>query len=768
MALQWKNIRFSFTEANLLPDNHPINQQYEKFRSQFGEEGNLIVLGMMKEDAFKPHVFKEWTNLLDSIKSCEEVSLSISVNNLKIAQRDTLSESLKMIDLFDEKVTIDSTYLDQIKNKLFTQLPIYDGLLYSSESGAVRSIIYIKNDIVNKKERRDFVLNKLNPLITKFERNTNVDLRVSGMPYIRTMNSQSIVDEIGLLILGALGVTSFIFFLFFRSVRATLISVVVVLIGVMWSFGTLGLFNFQITVLTAIIPPLIIVIGIPNCIFLINKYQQEVKNHGNKARSLTRVITKIGNATLFTNLTTAAGFGTFAIANNSLLREFGIVASINIILLFVLSLILIPIFYSYQPIPKERHLKHLEKTYINILINQFEQWIRYKRVTIFSVTVAVLVISVIGITQINVLGSMIEDMPKKTAFYEDIKFYEKEFNGIMPLEIIIDTKREKGVLKPKTLSKIDDLQNTILEIPELSKPISIVNLAKYAKQSYYNGNPEYYELPTSQERGFIGTYIKNSVDTKENLLNSYIDSTGRYARVTTFMKDMSTKDIEMVEIQLRNKINSIFPKDRYEVHITGKALLFQKGTGYLINNLLTSLIFAILLISLLITYMFRSYKMVLISLIPNLLPLVITAGMMGYLGIPIKPSTILVFGIAFGISVDDTIHFLAKYRQELQINHWKIQKSVLSSLREAGVSMFYTSVVLFFGFSVFMISGFGGTIALGGLVSATLLFAMLSNLLLLPSLLLALEKKIANKQEFIKPKINLLYRIKNSFSKNKI
>src|SRR5690606_33439691 len=198
------------------------------------------------------------------------------------------------------------------------------------------------------------------------------------------------------------------------------------------------------------------------------------------------------------------------------------------------------------------------------------------------------------------------------------------------------------------------------------------------------------------------------------------------------------------------------PEDRYTVTLTGKAVLYQKGTTYLIYNLIISLSLAILLIALFMAWMFRSFRMILISLIPNLLPLLITAGTMGFLGIPIKPSTILVFSIAFGISVDDTIHFLAKYRQELIASNWKIKRSVYAALKETGLSMFYTSIVLFFGFSVFMVSSFGGTVALGGLVSATLLFAMLSNLLLLPSLLLSLEKSIANKKTFKKPSIEII------------
>jgi predicted RND superfamily exporter protein len=361
----------------------------------------------------------------------------------------------------------------------------------------------------------------------------------------------------------------------------------------------------------------------------------------------------------------------------------------------------------------------------------------------------------IGMYQIKISGSLIEDMPQDSEFVNDIRFFEKEFNGILPVEIMVDTKRKKGVMKPSTLKRMNELENFIVETPELSKPISVVGLVKYSKQAYYNGNPKYYQLPTSQENSFILSYAKNSTSDVD-LLKNFVDSTGQYARITTFMKDIGTDKMERIQENLGDKINKVFPKERYNVTMTGKALVFQKGTKYLVKNLAISLSLAILLISLFMAYMFRSARMIIVSLIPNLIPLLVTAGVMGYIGVPIKPSTILVFSIAFGISVDDTIHFLAKYRQELQANKWKIKPSVYGALRETGVSMFYTSIVLFFGFSVFTISNFGGTVALGALVSATLLFAMLSNLLLLPSLLLSLERSIANKEVLRKPPINII------------
>jgi predicted RND superfamily exporter protein len=754
MGLQWKHMRFTYSEANLLPDDHEVNLAYDEFLDTFGEEGNLIVMGVKDSTFYTPKVFNAWKSLGDDLQKNNAVDALLSVGNLMTLEKRTDTTSFAMVPFIKDSV-LTSENLKTYKNRLLYQLPFYDGLVYSPDKKTVRTAIYLNEDIVNTIARKEFVDQVLIPRVKQFEKDTGINVYVSGMPYIRTLNSQNIVDEIGLFIAAALFVTSLIFFFFFRSFRATLISMLTVLIGVAWAFGILGLLKYEITVLTALIPPLIIVIGIPNCIFLINKYQQEIKLHGNQAKSLQRVIAKVGNATLMTNLTTASGFATFILTDSKLLKEFGIVASINIIAIFLLSLFIIPIIYSYMSVPKNKHLKHLNKRWINGFVDWMEKMVRKKRITIYIASIILLCGSIIGIYNIKISGSLIDDMPQKKEFYTDIKFFEQEFEGIMPLEIFIDTKRPKGVMKLATLKRIERLQDYIKEIPEFSKPLSVNELVKYSKQAYYNNNPDYYQLPNSQERTFLLSYAKSGAD-NTNLLSSYVDSTGQYARVTTFMKDTETERFDRIEEDLLAEISKIFPEERYSISLTGKAFAFQKGTKYLVNNLILSLSLAIFLISIFMAWMFRSMRMILVSLIPNLLPLIVTAGLMGFLGVPIKPSTILVFSIAFGISVDDTIHFLAKYRQELIANNWKIKKSVYAALRETGVSMFYTSIVLFFGFSTFMISSFGGTVALGGLVSVTLVFAMLANLLLLPSLLLSLEKSIANKDTFKKPSLQII------------
>ncbi|AEH00550.1 RND family transporter [Lacinutrix sp. 5H-3-7-4] len=755
LSTQWKYMRFTYTEANLLPDDHEVNIEYNRFLDIFGEEGNLIVLGVKDSTLFTVEKLNAWNALSEAFRKDSLVETVVSIKDLQKLVKNQDAKKFELEPFIKDSIASISQ-IDILQEELFNKYPFYDNFLYNKNTKTIRTALYLKKDIVNTPKRKDFVVKNLMTKVKTFEDTYNLDVRISGMPYIRTLNAQNIVDEIGMFVLAALLVTSLIFFLFFRSFRATFISLIVVCIGVMWTLGILGLLRYEITVLTALIPPLIIVIGIPNCIFLINKYQHEVKLHGNKVKSLQRVITKVGNATLMTNVTTASGFATFIITESKLLKEFGVVASLSIIAIFILCILIIPIIYTFLPYPKERHLEHLNKRWIGGFVNWMERMVKEKRITIYITSLCLLITCIIGIYQIKISGSLIEDMPKKTEFFQDIRFFESEFNGIMPLEIMVNTKRKKGVMKSTTLKRMNDIEDLIIETPELSRPISIVSLVKYSKQAFYNGNPKYYQLPTKQEEAFILPYIKNSSSGDVDLLKNFVDSTGQYARITTFMKDIGTDRMERIEDNLLTKIGRVFPKEKYEVTMTGKALVFQKGTKYLVKNLALSLSLAIVLISLFMAYMFRSFRMIIVSLIPNLLPLVVTAGLMGYLGVPIKPSTILVFSIAFGISVDDTIHFLAKYRQELQANNWKIKKSVYAALRETGVSMFYTSIVLFFGFSVFIISSFGGTVALGALVSVTLLFAMLSNLLLLPSLLLSLERNIANKEILKKPTINII------------
>ena len=509
LVTQIKYMRFSYTEANLLPTNHEVNVEYNKFLEIFGEEGNLIILGVKDSTIFTPQKFNNWNLLVKSFDSLPEIDFSVSIADVKQLKADRKTRKFILEPLFKNLPKTNEEVL-KIKEQLFDKLPFYENLLYN-DKGTLQTAIYLNKEIINTPARANFITQILIPKIETFEKENDIDVRVSGMPYIRTLNSQNITKEMGIFVFGALLITAIIFFFFFRSFRATFITLFVVIIGVVWALGFIGWFRYEITVLSALIPPLIIVIGVPNAVFLINKYQQEIKKHGNQAKSLQRVISKIGNATLMTNITTASGFATFVFVKSQLLREFGILASVNIISIFILALLIIPILYSFMPLPEKKHLNHLEKKWMGNVVSWMERMVKKQRISIYITTVIVIILSMIGLYQIRVSGSLIEDMPKGMQFYKDIKFFETEFGGIMPLEILIDTKKEKGVMKLSTLKKMEKLNETIETFPELSKPISVTNLVKYSKQAYYKGNPKYYQLPTSQEKAHIFAYTQKTL-----------------------------------------------------------------------------------------------------------------------------------------------------------------------------------------------------------------------------------------------------------------
>jgi uncharacterized protein len=747
---QARNVQMSYEYASMLPQKDQAYKDYQKFIGIFGEEGNLIMIGIQDPDFFTMEHFNRWSEFAAKLNEVEGVEDLLSVNNAYDLKRNQEERKYQINPVFPPVIE-SQEQLDTLAER-FLSLPFYRDVLYNSQENTYLLVITVNKDKMHSRDRENMI-QSIQHISENFEETNNVKLHYSGLPYIRVVNSLQIKKEIYLFSALALAICIVVLFIFFRSFKAVFYPVLIVLTGVVWSMGLLSLLGFKITILSGMIPPLLIVIGIPNSIYMLNKFHHEFVRHGNRVKALQRVIIKIGNATFLTNLTTAAGFATFIITKSEILVEFGIVASLSIMSLFLLSLILIPIIFSFVKPPSSRHVRHLEYRSVIRIIDYLIIITRRYRKKVYITAILVVVIGLFGITLIKSSGYMVDDIPESDPIYKDLKFFEENFHGLMPLEILIDTKKPNGVLQLSTFTKIDQLEQKLAEYSELSPSLSLLNLLKFAKQAFYNGDPAYYSIPNNYERNFILSYALQE-DNNSGMLHSFLDSAKQLTRVSIRVKDVGTKRMEELYAGFRIDVDSIFDKEEYETIITGSSVTAFKGTKYLQKNLFLSLGLAIFLISLSMALVFSSWRMVAMSLIPNVIPLIFTAATMGFIGIPIKASTILVFSIAFGISVDNTIHFLAKYRQELKVTGWNISRSVVLALRETGVSMLYTSVVLFFGFGIFSLSSFGGTVALGVLVSLTLLVALTSNLILLPSLLTGLDK-LTTTDNFGKPLIEI-------------
>lgn len=737
MGYVGKDIEMSYNFAKVVPPDDEDMIYFQEFKNTFGEDGSLVVIGIDDSsvytnlDAFNK--YKKFTSDLEGIEGVEGL---ISFTNLLQIVKDNDSKKFRAEKLLQSEITTNQElgeYIAKVKSQLF-----YDKQIINHKSGATLIALSLAEKSINSKKRNK-LMKELDAARSLYQENSGISTYIAGLPYLRGTMTSKVGEELKLFLVLSLSITALILFFFFRSFFAVIVPLLIIVIMVVWSLGTITLLGYKITLLTGLIPPIIVVIGIPNSVYLLNKYHREFRKHGNKIKALSLVIRRIGVVTLITNITTAIGFFVFSFTEVSILHEFGIVASLNIMGVFTASIILIPAVFAYLPEPKASELKHLDFKFFHKLLDWLDVIAHKRRRIVYVITSVIVIVSIFGALKIDTISYMVDDVPKDGNLRTDLKFFENHFDGVMPLEVVVDTKKKKGVMKLSNLKRIDRLQSFMESDTNISPGISMSSFVKTLTQGFYKGNPAFYRLPNNQEKNFILKYIDSDQD-KINVAKNFCDSTGQKARITFRVKDIGSDKIDsLVKNVINPQIASIFEGSDLEAKVTGTTVLFLKGNKFLVKNLQQSLFIAFILIALLMAALFGNFKMILISLTPNVVPLVITAGIMGYFGIALKPSTAIIFSIAFGIAVDDSIHYLAKYRQELFQNNFNVAKAVSISIKETGSSMIYTSIILFFGFIIFTFSSFGGTIALGMLTSITLLFAMVTNLTLLPCLIMSFD-----------------------------
>lgn len=777
MGWEARNVRMSYQFSGVLPHDDSTYLAYENFTKQFSEDGNVLVFGCNDPEIWELSNFNAWKELGEQMKKvtvpieCQEGGQTVTrempiVDSIfsiahayemfadTVVQRNEESEEMQMDTAYKfsfRKIVPftprNQSTVDSIHDKLHS-LPFYEDLLYKSKSDATILMVFINPNIFNSKNRGDAV-DRMVAIADQFKEKTYIPVYVSGLPFVRNTMMTKVKKELKFFTILSLVVSALSILVFFRSARAVLICTIIIGMGVVFSMGTIALFDYPITMLMGLIPPLMIVIGVPNCIYLLTKYHSEFVVHGNKMRAMARVVQKVGEAAFMINATTAVGFATFIFIDSEVLQQFGVISALNSMLMFFISLIAFPIMFSYTSAPGPRHLKHMDMDWLYKLLEGLLQIITKRRRMIYGIAIISTAVCVYGMTLIETTGNIVDDLPDHDRVITDLRWFEKHFNGVMPFEIMVESKKEGVITKPQVLSRISQLQDTLKTYPQISKSLSIADASKFARQAFYNGDPERYTLIQRNEQSFIAPFFQFNYGAKGSE-KAFVDSTKSKTRISAHVADIGTKQMASLLKDLKPKVDSIFPSDKFKITFTGTCIVFLEGTNYLVDNLFSSMLFAIAVISIMMAWMFKSPRMVIVSLIPNIIPQIITAGLMGFFGIPLKPSTILVFSIAFGITVDNTIHFLAKYRQEIWLQKYSLYECVLLAVKDTGASILYTSIVLFFGFGMFAFSQFDGSRALGVLTALTLLSALLTNLIVLPAMLLSFNKSAVT-EAFIEP-----------------
>jgi len=737
MGFHAKDVELSYDFSKVVPANDPAMVEFKKFRQIFGEDGNVIVVGLKDSTVFKTDNFRRLKYLSNEFSKIEGVEGVISLPDLQRLIKN--KSGIKRFELEPIFTTIPEKQedLDSMLN-LATEQKFYQDQIINSKNGALLILLTINKNLINSPSRLNLI-DDLQQVGKAFEIYTGVELHYAGLPFVRAIVSEKVKKEMRMFLILSVLITAIIMLFFFRSWDAVLFPMIIIAVVVIWSMGTLALFGFKITLLSGLIPPIIVVIGIPNSIYLLNRYHQEINKHGNKMKALSRVIRKVGLVTLLTNATTAIGFLVLTTTEITILRQFGIVAGINILATFFVSIILIPAVFSYLPAPHGKQLRHLKFKAVDNTLKFLDLLVHRKKYTVFVITGVILVISVFGLLQMHSVSYMVDDIPKNSPVKRDLAFFEENFSGIMPMEIIVDTGKPNGITRGNTLNKIATLEAFIDSIEYVSSPLSVVSFIKAARQAFYNNNPSYYSLPNNYDKNFILNYFRGNSN-QSGLLQSFVDSTGQQIRISLNVADIGSSKMDSLINLIQPKADSIFSDTGMTATVTGTSPIFVKGNKFLVENLRISLLLAFACITLIMALLYGNLRMIIISIIPNVIPLMLVGAIMGFANITLKPSTVLIFSIAFGISVDYAIHFLAKYKQELKANRYFVTVAVSKSMKETGSSMVYTSIVLFMGFIIFAASGFGGTKSLGILTATTLLLSLLTNLIVLPSLLLAFDK----------------------------
>jgi predicted RND superfamily exporter protein len=777
MGFHASRVKLSYDFTRTIPTDNPKYKAYQEFRQQFGEDGNLLVIGVLTDRLFEKNIFTDYEALGNSLKKIPGVDDVLSVTSAVDLVKDSSTDRPKAVPIFPAR-HLSQAMIDSGK-ALFLGLPFYRGLLYNPETNAWLMAVHVNKDVLNSAERIR-VVNAITAEVDSFGKRNGLNMHYSGLPLIRTRMATKVSRETTWFLLVSMALDIIILLLFFRSFSTMLLSLVVVVIGVIFSLGTMDLLGYKITLLNALTPSLVVVIGIPNCIYFLNKYHTAFRESGDKRAALLNMIGRMGVVTLFCNITAAIGFGVFALTRSAILNEFGVVAGINIMLLFFISIILIPGVLSYLPAPKERHTRYLDNRWLIAILKKLEVWTLHHRKVIYGVTVIILALAVAGMFRLKSEGFIVDDLPKNDPIYTDLKFFEHHFKGVMPLEIVVDTRRKKGlrINTLKTLDSVDQLSSYIASQPEMARPLSLVEALKFVRQSYYGGDSSNYGVPNSMDVAFLASYLEPAgkdaggrdpatkagtgtgvgagvgpgAGSLNKLLKSFVDSNQQKLRISVNMADIGSKQLPVVLGELQKKTDALFDSTKYRVEFTGSTVTYLEGSSFIIKGLRDSIEWAFVLIAACMLFLFRSIRILFCSLVPNIIPLIITAGIMGWADVRLKPSTVIIFSIALGIAIDITIRFLVNYKQEKNAVGASggasggdlknsAEQQVIETINKTGISILYTSLVLITGFVVFCFSDFGGIQALGWLTSLTLVIATVTNLVFLPTLLLTLTKK---------------------------
>jgi hypothetical protein len=733
LVTQIRNLQFDYNFEKFYPSNDDDTRFFLDLRENFESDNDFLLVAIPAENGcFDPKLLKRVDRFTKQLEKDTLVQYVLSITN----QEEVF---LLQGGATARKPYINFNDLDRSRDSLrvFKNKELINTMV--SEDGKALGIFIRHQDYLSKK-KGDILIADIRDTAKEcgIKRIVLGGRTIGQQYYIEVMSYEMIL----FLALSA-GLVVIFLFIAFRSIWGILVPQVVILTGMLWLIGGMALFGEPINIILTVLPSIMFVVSMSDTIHLVSRYLDALRAEQDKFKAIMIAIREVGLATFLTSLTTAVGFFTLYFVRVQPVQIFGVVMGLGVMLAFVLTFVSLPILFYYFPGPKhvvyqkKDHFwkKSLEKWFIAVMRNP-------KR--ILWISGGVTAVCLVGALQIQANNYLMDDVDPDEPIKKDFDFMDAHFGGVRPFTLVVGIRdTTKSVWDLELLNELDRVENFLMDSLDVHVRTSLVSSLKMLNRGANLGDPEDYALPESKTK--LRNYRRSlKIAGQGKVLKAVLDSNERTLLINGIMPDVGNLEFKKRE----EKLNAFLDQNTsgaMKYRITGSAFLIDKNMNYLAISMVQGLLLSIVIVAVIMGLIYRSWRMMVISLIPNLIPLVIIAGIMGYTGIELKTSTAIIFTIAFGIAVDDTIHYLGKFKYELMKGRGKMY-ALKRSYLTTGKAMILTTLILCSGFLLLVLSSFMGTFYMGILLSITLFVALIADMTVLPALMMLFFKEKPQKE----------------------
>ncbi len=723
------NINTDFNLEGFYPEDDVVIRDYERLENEFGRDDNTILIGFRSDSLFSESVISDLRDLTEKLESVSFIQEVLSIWQAQHIQQD--NNQLSFTSYFN-KTDIADTEWSVVKSEI-TSNPLYKGLLINEE-GTATAIILTIDDSENTYANRNRIISSIEEILADYE--YNYQFHKSGIPYYRNQYVNMLNSEIVMYITISSVLIILLLWYLYRTIWGVLFPMIIVWTTLLFTVALMHLTGGYIEIMSSTIAPILLCVGVADAIHMISKYDDAREKGLVKRKSILEMLNTLGNATLLTSVTTAIGFASLISSTVMPMKKFGIYTAVGVIIAYLVTILFLPA--ALRLSKKKRVIDEKSGSFYPFLNKWLLKLAAVNRLYYKKVLIAGALLTLFffyGMQTLDVNGRIFDDLKDDTQIMQDSRFFAESIAPQFPMEFIIDTGEPESALSLSALRKLEQLEEALLSFPEIHRATGLHTLIKEIHRVM--GNEGEYKLPDTDAA--IAQYALLLEINEFDELYNLVDFDYRTLRVTAFTEDAGSKRINAIRDEIDTKISVIFSDEI--VTITGTTILSADLTNKIVYSLAWSILLALSAITLIMVVLFKNMKLVIIALVPNLIPLIMVGGIMGFLNVDIKPSTAVIFTIALGIAVDDSIHYLARFRIEY-LRRKAMMPALTATTVRTGRAIILTSMILIAGFATLITSAFTSTAMMGILVCTTIFAALIADLFMLPSMFYWLKPKL--------------------------